>query len=288
MTTGQTTLRVAVLQTAPRREALAENAGNILQRAVDADLIVTPELSLTGYDLRDAVHDLAITLDRAAGLPAVLDALAAGDRTLTVGLVEKGEDGIPYNSAVALGSGRILHRHRKIYLPTYGLFDEGRYFGRGTGLECFEVNGWRVAILICEDLWHPALPYLAALAGAGLIVVMAAAPGRGVFEGGDDGATFASHTAWTDLVRVTARTHGLYVALCNRVGVEDGVTFAGGSQIAGPDGRLLARAPSNGEHRIDAVLTRDELARARRPFAHARDENAELVLRALLRQRESR
>lgn len=288
MTTEQTTLRVAVLQTAPRREALAENAGTIAQRAADADLFVTPELSLTGYDLRDAVHDLAITLDPAARLPAGMEALAAGDSAVTVGLVEKGEDGIPYNSAVALASGRILHRHRKIYLPTYGLFDEGRYFGRGQDLECFEVNGWRVAILICEDLWHPVLPYLAALAGARLIVVMAAAPGRGVLEGGDDGATFASDTAWTDLVRVTARTHGVYVALCNRVGVEDGVTFAGGSQIAGPDGRLLARAPSKGEHRIDAVLSMDELARARRPFAHVRDENVGLVVRALLRHRESR
>ena len=240
---------------------------------------------MTGYDLRDATHDVGLPLMRGGDPPALLAELASGPSRIAIGLVERGADAIPYNAAAVLGEGRVLHVHRKLYLPTYGLFDEGRYFGRGNSVQAFELpGGWRVAVLICEDLWHPALPYLAALDDVHLLAVMAAAPGRGVLEGGTGGATFASSTAWDELVRVTARTHAIYVALCNRTGVEDGVTFAGRSVIVGPDGAVLAQALCAEECRLEAVLTLSELARARRPFAHRRDEDVSILLRALSRR----
>lgn len=273
-------LHVAVLQTAPVLYDITRNVESIAGGLGGADLGVTPELSLTGYDVRDAVHDLALPISVGAPLPAPLGSLGSGP-ALVLGLVECGDDAIPYNTAIVVADGVVRHRHRKVYLPTYGMFDEGRWFGRGGVVELTTVNGWRVAVLVCEDLWHPALVYIAAMAGADLLVVPAAAPGRGVVEGGPEGGLFASAVAWYELVRVSARAHGMYVVLANRTGVEDGITFAGGSLIAAPDGSILAAAGDGGPERIDAVLEPAELARARRPFAHRRDEDPRILARAL-------
>ncbi len=273
-------LRLTVLQTAPVLLDIDGNTRALARPVGDADLVLTPELSLTGYDVRDSVHDLALPIEIGGPVPAPLDLLAPTP-TVVIGLIEQGADGIPYNTAVVLEGGRVRHRHRKIYLPTYGLFDEGRYFGRGDSMTLFEVAGWRVALLICEDLWHPGLVYAAALAGSDLLVVPAAAAGRGVFEGGPGDSFFASAIAWHELARVTARTHGIYVALANRVGVEDGLTFAGGSRIVAPDGAEVAVAPETEEHRLDVLLEPGEIARARRPFAHLRDEDVRLLAQLL-------
>jgi predicted amidohydrolase len=276
-------LHLALLQTAPALGDIAANVAAIEAAAQGADLIVTPELSLTGYDVRDAVHDLALAIESGAAPPPLLAPLARENAPETiVGLVEASSEGIPYNSAILLGGGRIRHVHRKIYLPTYGLFDEGRYFGKGKTLETFELaGGWRAAMLVCEDLWHPALTYLAAMSSADLLIVPAAAPGRGVVEGGQEGTAFASSRAWNELVSVTARTYGVYVVLSNRVGVDDGVTFAGGSRIVGPDGAVLVGASDSEEQRIETVLEPAERARARRPFAHLRDEDPRFLVSAL-------
>src|ERR687893_824298 len=124
-------------------------------------------------------------------------------------------------------SERDLARRRRV--------DEWRYFGRGDRVEPFEVNGWRIGVLICEDFWHPALTYILAMQGIHALVVLAAAPGRGALTGGEEGAFFASSDAWERIARTTAQLYGIYVAVCNRVGVEGGVTFAGESLVVAPD-----------------------------------------------------
>ena len=112
---------------------------------------------------------------------------------MVVGTIERDAAFVPYNAALHLRGGRVLHRHRKVYLPTYGLFDEGRYFGGGDAVRAYDAGGgWRVGLLVCEDLWHPALTWLLAAAGRHLIVVHAAAAGRGVIAGGANGGRFAS------------------------------------------------------------------------------------------------
>lgn len=280
MSGPRASLRVALLQTAPTLADPAANALHISEAAGDADLIVTPELSLTGYSVRDAVHDLARPIE----IGAPLDGFR-GVPPIVVGLIERGDDAIPYNAAVLLEGGVVRHRHRKIYLPTYGLFDEGRWFGRGSAVHTFQIgDGWAGAILICEDLWHPALSYIAALRGLDILIVPAAAPGRGVLEGGPDGRLFASAVAWRELARVTARTHAIFLVLVNRVGVEDGITFAGGSLIIGPDGAILAEGAELETDRLEAVLDPVALERARRPFAHWRDEDPALLRAALDRR----
>lgn len=272
-------LRVAVLQTAP---AFADIDANIRDIAAIADrtgLVVTPELSLTGYAVKDLVHELALPLPADDAPGDTLAPLAGTPRAVVAGLIEMGADGVPYNTAVVLGNGRILHRHRKVYLPTYGPFEEGRWFGRGRTVGSFRLSGWRLAVLVCEDFWHPSLAYLAAMGGAHALVVQAAAPGRGVIEEAEH--LFASNRSWRELACVSARSHGIYVILANRVGVEDGVTFSGGSVIVGPDGTILAEAPEDRPAVIEAVLDPAELARARRPFAHIRDEDPALLAAAL-------
>lgn len=282
-------LRLAVLQTAPVLGDVEANVRAVSAAAVDADLIVTPELSLTGYDLRDAAHDVALPIEPGAPPPGGLVELTGDGRpAILAGLVELGRDGVPYNTAVVLADGRVAHVHRKIYPPTYGLFDEGRWFGRGHRVETCVLDGWRIAVLVCEDFWHPSLVYLAALAGAAVLIVPAAAPGRGVLEGEPEGPLFSSALAWYELARVSARTHGIYVVLANRVGVENGVTFAGGSMVVGPDGTVLAAAPDDGTARIDVTLDPAEIARARRPYAHIRDEDPRILVDGVARLGTSR
>jgi NAD+ synthase (glutamine-hydrolysing) len=281
-------IRVRVEQFAPR---LADPAGNLarIRSAQEAaiadrvDLVVTPELSLTGYDVRDRVHTLARPTAHLA-----FPELAAGP-DLVLGAIERGNDQVPYNTALHLRGGEPLHRHRKLYLPTYGMFDEGRYFGRGDRVRAYDAgHGWRVGLLVCEDLWHPALVYLLAARGVNLIVVQSAAGGRGAWEGGAGGGRFASWNAWEHLARAAAIAYGVYLVLANRVGVEGAVNFAGGSMILGPDGEVLARGDDLEEDRPTADLSLDAVGRARQPYAHARDEDPRLVRDELTRILEER
>jgi predicted amidohydrolase len=276
------TLRLGVAQLAAALRAVERNAEAIAAAATaaGADLLLTPELSLTGYDLGDAVHRLALRAEPGTRLP--VPALERAPGLIVVGLPEHALRG-PFNTAAALHAGAVVFRHRKLYLPTYGMFDEGRWFGRGTSVDAWSTpSGWRIGILICEDFWHPALSYLLAAHDIELLLVTAAAPGRGVWEAGQHGA-FASADSWERIARTTAQLYGIYVALANRVGVEGGVTFAGGSLIVGPDGAVLGRAGERAETTLFAELTRAELERCRRPYAHARDEDHGLVARELAR-----
>jgi predicted amidohydrolase len=280
-------LRLAVYQSAPVLRDPEENARRIAEAAnrTGADLLLTPELSLTGYHVGDDAARLAAVAEVGGAAPFA----GLGEATVVVGFVERGEAGVHYNTAALVRQGRIAFRHRKLYLPTYGMFDEGRVFARGGELGTFEAaEGWRAGVLICEDLWHPALAYVLAVSGIHLLLVQAAAPGRGVVEGGEAGGRFASWDVWERIVRVTAQLYGIYVALANRVGVEGAVTFAGGSTIAGPDGSILARAPEEGEAVLEVELDADEVRRARMPGAHLRDEDPHLTLRLLSRVVEAR
>jgi predicted amidohydrolase len=275
-------LRVALFQQAPR---LGDPVFNIeaIARAASAapsqpHLLVTPELSITGYDVRDHAAALALPCEQWTEISAQLP--ERGDLTVLAGLIEDAPDGSLYNSAVAFNNGRVIHTHRKVYLPTYGMFDEARYFARGATVQAFHVAHWRIGLLICEDFWHPGLVYALANAGIDALIVMAAAPGRGVWEGGEHG-DFRSADAWERMARSTAQVYGIYVALANRTGVEGAVTFAGGSFVVGPDGDILARADSSRELIIDATFSRSALKRARRPAWHGRDDDPGIVIRTV-------
>lgn len=275
-------LDLALLQFAPALGDVEANLARLADRAAEARAaapdawILTPELALTGYDLRERVEDVAVELDddgaRALG--------ARLPHRVVLGLPELASDGRVFNTAAVFNDGALAHRHRKLYLPTYGMFDEMRYFARGDRLDTVELDGWRVGLLVCEDFWHPGLVYAHAAAGADAILVQSAGPGAGVWDGSAD-RPFASWITWVDIARVQARLYGVYIALCNRVGVEDGATFAGGSLVAAPDGSLLASAPALEEATLTVRLERDRLRAARLPASHLRDDDPAVVIRAL-------
>lgn len=264
------------------------NLAHIARAQADAaadgvHLLVTPELSVTGYDVRDRVHALAVPeSDRP------YPSLAKGP-DVVVGAIERDAAFVPFNAGLHLRGGAVLHRHRKLYLPTYGMFDEGRYFGRGERVRAYDAGGgWRVGLLVCEDLWHPALTWLLAADGAHLIVVQTAAAGRGALEGGAGGGRFASWAAWEQLARAAAVAYGVYVAVANQAGADGPLVYAGGSMIVGPGGEVLARGDDLGEDRPTADLSLDAVAAARRPYSHARDDDPRLVLREIARIVEER
>lgn len=275
-------LDLVIRQSAPLRGRIEENARGVYEAAEahsDADLVVYPELALSGYLLGDQAPSLALEADDQQLLPVRPD----GGPAVALGYVERGRDHLVHNAAVVLRGREILARHRKIHLPTYGIFDEGRTFAPGRdGPPVFELEGWRVGLLICEELWHPALPYLLALQEADLILVLSAAPGRGRRSEGSR-PLFASTEPWELLARAAAFNHGVWLVVANRAGTEEGLTFAGGSMVVAPDGEIVARAPEAREATVSHTLTRTALREARHPFSHLRDEDPSLVLRELRR-----
>jgi NAD+ synthase (glutamine-hydrolysing) len=275
-------MRVALAQLAPVLGNVASNlrqhrAAALKAAAAGADLVVFPELSLTGYLLQDLVPEVALSLDRSR---EVRELLRLSRRIAIVfGLVEESEDHRYYNTALFLAGGRLLHRHRKVYLPTYGMFDEGRDFAAGETFGAFDTPLGRFGILICEDAWHPSSAYLLARDGADYLLVLSSGPSRGVGAGEE----LASIGSWVDLGRVTAKFQTLYLLYVNRVGVEDGMHFSGGSFVADPFGEITSRAPALREKLHLASLPRSVLRRARTLYPLLRDERPEVVFKGLVR-----
>jgi predicted amidohydrolase len=242
-----------------------------------AELVIFPELSLTGYLLQDLVPEVALT---SRGSPALRELLALSRRIgLVVGLVEESEDHRYYNSVYFLSGGKVLHRHRKVYLPTYGMFDEGREFAAGDSLRAFSTPLGRFGILNCEDAWHPTSAYLLGLDGADYLLIVSSGPSRGIGSGKEP----ASFEPWRELCQVTARFQTVYVVYVNRVGVEDGMLFAGGSSVVDPQGRIICQAPSLKETILYATLSSAPLRRARTAYPLRRDARPELLMRELAR-----
>jgi len=250
-------------------------------RQAGAQLVVFPELSLTGYFLKDMVSTVALRLDAPA-----IDKLKAMSRGigLVAGFVEEAADYRFYNSAAYFEDGELRHVHRKVYLPTYGLFDEGRYLARGDRLRAFDSRFGRLSLLICEDLWHPSTVYLAALDEAVVVICPSNSPLRGITDGAeqDNNARY-----WELMNAAYAQTFSLFVVYANRVGFEDGVGFWGGSEVVGPGGQRLAKGLY---YEPDLVLADIHLKEARRQRVMSpllRDENVDLTMRELERIRTS-
>jgi predicted amidohydrolase len=273
--------RLAVAQTDAVVGDLARNVARHAEaaeraRAAGADCVLFPELSLTGYTVRDLNWELAI---RPEDPPAALRPLLEASRGIMIiaGGVEEGPGFGMFNAAFLLDGGTARTVHRKVYPPTYGLFEELRYFSPGRAVRAFDTRLGRFGVLVCEDLWHPALPYLLAQDGAQFIGVLVASPTR---VGGNE-PDLQARVVNTEHQKTYARLLSVYVAASNRVGYEDGVNFWGGSAVVAPDGDLLAAAKDFEEDLITADVDEAAIRRARRFSRHALDENPELVRREL-------
>jgi predicted amidohydrolase len=255
--------------------ALADKASS-----AGAQLVVFPELSLTGYSIKDMNWDLAINLRQDVRRIAPL---IEKSKTVSIlaGGVEEGDTFGLYNAAFLFEGGEVRSAHRKTYPPTYGMFEENRYFSSGTTVRALESTHGRFGVLICEDLWHLPLPYLLARDGAGVILTLVASPTR--IAGKEEKPAIATVNAENH--RAYARLLSVFVAFCNRVGFEDGVNFWGGSEIVGPDGTCLASAKLFEEDMIIAEIDENELRRARRLSRHFLDDDPALLEKELKRMR---
>ncbi len=274
--------RIGLAQIAPKLGDVEANLEKHLDyidraRAAGCDLVAFPELSLTGYFLRDLVHEVGVNPSS-----GVLDPLLEKSHDITVifGFVHHTPAHTFKSAAAYVEDGRILHIHHKVYLVTYGLFDEGRYLAPGDSVRPVDGKFGRQSLLICEDLWHPTTAAIAALDGADVIYGISCSPGRGISGGENE---LGSISTWHDINRLYAQLFTAYQVYCHRVGYEDGVNFPGGSEVVGPEGDVLARGSSDREELVVADLTDAALRRARIKVPLRRDENLELTMRELQR-----
>jgi predicted amidohydrolase len=267
-------------QIKPKLGCVADNLALIEERiqlaiADRKDLIVLPELALTGYFLKDLVPEVARRLDS----PEVLRLVELSRHiSIVIGLVEVTDDYRFFNSALYLEDGAIRHLHRKVYLPTYGLFDEQRYLARGERFRACDTRFGRMGMLVCEDMWHLSASYILAMDGASTLICLSSSPGRGT-----DGDSLGSAGAWQQLTSTTARFLNCRVLYCNRVGFEDGVNFWGGSEAIDPAGSVSARAAVLQEDFLLATVDGGALRRERIFSPMMRDENLFVTMKELRR-----
>jgi predicted amidohydrolase len=278
-------IRVAIAQINPKLGDLQANLSLYDEKVRQglkerAEFLLFPELSLTGYYLRDTVPSVALTMKSAE-----ITTLKQLSRQLpfVAGLVEESADHRFFNAAVYFEDGEVRHVHRKVYLPTYGMFDEQRYFAAGNRIRAFESKFGRLALLICEDLWHPSTINVAALDGALAVLCPSASPLRGVVDEQvqDDNARY-----WEMINRTYAETYSLFMIYGNRCGFEDGVGFWGGSEIVDPFGQRIAKAKYYEEDFIVADIPLESVRRKRTISPLLRDEDIDLTINELMRIRE--
>ncbi|HEY2922015.1 MAG TPA: nitrilase-related carbon-nitrogen hydrolase [Candidatus Binatia bacterium] len=278
-------IRVAIAQINPKLGDLQANLSLYDEKVRQglkerAEFLLFPELSLTGYYLRDTVPNLGLTMKSAE-----ITTLKQLSRQLpfVAGLVEESADHRFFNAAVYFEDGEVRHVHRKVYLPTYGMFDEQRYFAAGNRIRAFESKFGRLALLICEDLWHPSTINVAALDGALAVLCPSASPLRGVVDEQvqDDNARY-----WEMINRTYAETYSLFMIYGNRCGFEDGVGFWGGSEIVDPFGQRIAKAKYYEEDFIVADIPLESVRRKRTISPLLRDEDIDLTINELMRIRE--
>jgi predicted amidohydrolase len=275
--------RIAIAQCAPALGAFKRNVAMHQEwigraRARGAELVMFPELSLTGYYLKDLAGEIACAADDEALRPI---ADASRDLDVSAGFVERGPDARLHIAQGYWSRGKLVHVHRKVYLPTYGIFDDGRYFGPGDRFDVFASAAGPAGIAICEDLWHVSVPYLYGATGATTVFAPSASPGRGVAEGGDLGTAESCRL----MDRFYAQYLTMYIVFVNRVGHEDGIAFWGGSEIVAPDGSVVARARDFEEELLVAEIDPDLVARERDRNPLIRDERPDLVIAQLMRER---
>jgi predicted amidohydrolase len=247
-------------------------------RNTGADLIIFPELSLTGYVLQDLASTVA---HRPQGNDPVFKPLleASRDIDLMVSFVDEDSRHRFFIAAAYLSGGEVLHVHHKVYLPTYGLFDEGRFFAWGDTVRAFDTRFGRFGMLICEDFWHASPPYLLWLDGADLMLFASASPGRGLSK-----EPQLESARWVEHINAAyASLFTSFVVHTNRVGFEDGLNFWGGSTVFDPNGALLAQGPYNEEALTLVTLDLNQLHRTRTRLPLLRDERTGLVMREMER-----
>jgi len=274
-------LRIALAQIVPRLGDLEVNLARHHEligaaREGGAGLVVFPELGLTGYLLQDLAAEVAMRLDDPR--LAALAADTAGGLSAVVSFVEESADHRLFIAAALLEDGELRHVHRKVHLPTYGLFDERRFFAAGDMVRAAPSRlGVGVGLAVCEDFWHLSTPQVLALDGAQVLINVSSSPGRDLAATNEVGLGTA--TSWRLLMRTYAQLTTSFVVFCNRVGVDESISFWGGSEVISPTGSAVFSAPMFDEGLFYADVDLADVRRERISLPLLRDERPELVAR---------
>ena len=274
-------INVGLAQIYPKLGDLQHNLAVHLDYAAKArdegvDLLIFPELSLTGYQVQDLAPEVALhTDDGDPVIAALLD--ASRDIDMVVSFVHEDARNRFYIANAYLSRGETLHIHHKLYLPTYAMFDESRYFAQGNSVRAFDTRFGRLGMLICEDFWHVSPAYLLWLDGADILILNSSSPSRGLNDSERLGGT-----RWVELVnQAYGSMFTSYILHCNRVGYEDGKNFWGGSSVVDPDGEFMTHGLYFDEALITQAIDLNQLHRTRARLPLLRDERPGLVRREL-------
>jgi len=276
-------LKIAICQSFPRLGDFSHNMAAhaaMIKKYEDCDVVCFPELSATGYFVKDLAYDLALTREEFSNELNALTSYKTMKPSVIAGFSERAS-GLIYNS-LFVGSGNESYSHRKIYPPTYGIFDEYRYFACGEQINPFMLkNGVSIGVLNCEDAWHQALPYIYSMYGIDLLFICAASPARGV-SGNSEGSPW-NVKLWQRLISAYAHLYGLYIVYVNRAGIEDGINFSGYSCVVTPLGEIIETlAPFDADEKVVEIdIKKARLEKAQN--CYLKEDDPFLTLRELKR-----
>jgi predicted amidohydrolase len=234
-----------------------------------ADLIVFPELSLTGYKLGDLTMEVALPSNSKFFKP-LLDLGKYID--ISFGFIEKGPDKNCYNSAMYISDEKVKAVYQKLYPPTHGMFDELRFVARGKEIKTFDTKLGRVSMLICRDIFHPSLVFLAYASNADIMLALSNMPLRGL-KGEKPGIQETVEKS----IDTYTNFFGMFIVYVNRVGFDDGLGFFGGSFVGTPFGKKLAHAGLFDEALTFAQIDSEEVFEKRQSFPLLREEDMNIV-----------
>ncbi|MGQ9805695.1 MAG: nitrilase-related carbon-nitrogen hydrolase [Chlorobiales bacterium] len=260
-------------------DANLEQHLSLIEAAIQdgVEFIAFPELSLSGYNIQDAAQDIALPITDLRFEPL---RKISKHISILCGGVELSDDFGVYNAAFFFEDGDARTVHRKVFLPTYGMFEELRYFSAGQRIAPFRSRRLgTVGVAICEDNWHVMLPYLLAMQGAKVLFSLVASPLRIDVETGELNIT----KTWEMMNRTYANLFSLYLVMANRVGNEDGLSYWGSSEIVSPSGHLIAKAKAFESDSIDGIIDLNEVKRARLRSSHFLDEDLRLLASEITR-----
>ncbi len=273
-------MKIRGIQSSPALGNLAANMKYHIEKINQAiadrvDLIIFPELSISGYHLQDIVYDIALT---------------PGDETYTqfktlsrdidilIGAPVEETGGIIYNCALYFSKGELLHTHRKVQLPTFGMFQEHMLFKAGDEFKSFKIGEFTAAIIICREILFPVIPYLYFLQGVDFLIGISNSPHRGINRDG-----MASHKLWERMGEVFAVHYHQNYVFVNRSGFEDGMGFGGGSFFAEPGKGILKKARYFEDDILDFEINPETVRRSRITGSYLRDEKPEVIFKELKR-----
>ncbi|MBW2168485.1 MAG: nitrilase [Deltaproteobacteria bacterium] len=301
-------MKVAIYQTSPILLDLKANLEDVIAkihqgREKGAQLIVFPELALTGYFVGQGYHEVALRLDSRE-----IKQLASASKgtAAVVGFIEESPSMNFYNSALVLVDGDILFTYRKLNLPNYGVFEERKYFAPGKRVPVLKLHDFNIAVFICNDLWHPSLPYLGVVQKADIFI--------NIFNSsqGSMGTAFSNIESWGIINKFYSRIFGIYNICANRAGEENfeerrafsGVLpgsidanevtdapgcqvetyqFWGGSEIVNPFGQNIAKAALHEPDEIFGEIERNLLRQKKILLPYLRNDDPYFTHRELQR-----